>query len=32
MIDGVMVPVFALVALAAVWIIVLFGSRFFGPR
>jgi hypothetical protein len=32
MIDGVMVPVLALAVLAAMWIIVIYGSTFFGPK
>jgi len=32
MVDGMMVLVIAVGALAAIWFIVLFGSRFFGPR
>jgi hypothetical protein len=32
MVDGVMVPVLAVGMLAMLWIIVLYGSRFFGPQ
>jgi len=32
MIDGAMVPVLAVGILAALWVIVLYGSQFFGPR
>jgi hypothetical protein len=32
MIDGYLVPVLALAVLAAMWIIVLYGSTFFGPK
>jgi hypothetical protein len=32
MVNGMMVLVVAFGALAAVWIIVLYGSSFFGPR
>ena len=32
MVNGPMVLLVAFGALAAVWVIVLFGSRFFGPR
>jgi len=32
MVDGAMVPVIAVAALAAMWDIVLWGSSFFGPR
>jgi hypothetical protein len=31
-VDGALVPVIAVAALVAVWIIVLYGSRYFGPR
>ena len=32
MIDGIMVPVLGLAVLAALWIVVLYGSAFFGPK
>jgi hypothetical protein len=32
MIDGVMVPVLGLAVLAVLWIVVLYGSAFFGPK
>jgi hypothetical protein len=32
MVDGIMVPVIAFAALAAMWAVVLFLSGFFGPR
>jgi hypothetical protein len=32
MIDGMMVPVLAVAVLAAIWIVVLYGSTYFGPR
>jgi hypothetical protein len=32
MIDGIMVPVLGLAVLAALWIVVLYGSTFFGPK
>ena len=32
MVDGIMVPVLALVVLAALWIVVLYRSTFFGPK
>jgi hypothetical protein len=32
MIDGIMVLIVGFAILAAVWAIVLFGSRFFGPK
>jgi hypothetical protein len=32
MLDGFMVPVVAAVFLVAVWAVVLWGSRFLGPR
>jgi hypothetical protein len=32
MIDGMMVVVLAFVILAALWIVVLYGSSYFGPR
>jgi hypothetical protein len=31
-VDGALVPVIAVGLLAVVWSIVLYGSRFFGPR
>jgi hypothetical protein len=32
MIDGIMVPVLAVAVLAAMWIVVIYGSTFFGPK
>jgi hypothetical protein len=32
MIDGIMVPILAVAVLAAMWIIVIYGSTFFGPK
>jgi hypothetical protein len=32
MIDGAMVLILALAVLAVLWVIVIYGSRFFGPR
>ena len=32
MVDGIMVPVLALVVLAALWLVVLYGSTFSGPK
>jgi hypothetical protein len=31
-VDGIMVPVLALAVLAGLWIVVLYGSTFFGPK
>jgi hypothetical protein len=32
MVDGAMVPFIAVGVLAAIWVVVLYGSSFFGPR
>jgi hypothetical protein len=32
MVDGVMVPVLAVGVLAGIWIVVLYGSTYFGPQ
>jgi hypothetical protein len=32
MLDGIMVPIVAIVILAALWIIVIYGSSYFGPK
>jgi hypothetical protein len=32
MVDGTLVPVIAIGLLAAIWIVVLYGSRYFGPK
>jgi len=32
MLDGSMVPLVALGILAAIWVVVIYGSRFFGPK
>jgi len=32
MIDGIMVPVLAIGVLAAMWVVVIWASTFFGPR
>ena len=32
MLDGIMVPILAIVILAALWIIVIYGSSYFGPK
>jgi hypothetical protein len=32
MVDGIMVPFIAIGLLAVIWIVVLYGSRYFGPK
>ena len=32
MIDAAVLPIFAVAVLAVVWAVVLYGSRYFGPR
>jgi hypothetical protein len=32
MVEGIMVPFLAIAILAALWLMVLYGSSFFGPR
>jgi hypothetical protein len=32
MIDGILVPIVAIAVLAALWIIVIYGSSYFGPK
>lgn len=32
MLQGIMVPILAIVVLALIWTIVLYGSSYFGPR
>jgi hypothetical protein len=32
MIDGIMVPILAVAVLAVMWIIVIYGSTYFGPK
>jgi hypothetical protein len=31
-VDGAMVPVIAIGILAIIWVVVLYGSRYFGPK
>jgi hypothetical protein len=32
MLDGIMVPILAVAILAALWVIVIYGSTYFGPK
>ncbi len=32
MLDGIMVPVVSVGVLAAIWVVVLYGSSYFGPK
>jgi hypothetical protein len=32
MLDGIMVPIVAIGVLAALWVIVIYGSSYFGPK
>jgi len=32
MLDGVMVPVLAIGVLALIWVVIIYGSSFFGPK